>query len=65
MLSLAGAGCGWGWRVMTAAVSGGNIGGAMVLYLGVPIGLVLVWVALRSRRQALDTLWHLGQVRRG
>jgi hypothetical protein len=47
LLSLVGAGSGWGWRVMTAAVSGGNIGGAAVLYLGGPIGLVLVWVALR------------------
>jgi hypothetical protein len=47
LLSLVGAGCGWGWRVMTAAVDGGNIGGAAVLDLGGPIGLVLVWVALR------------------
>jgi hypothetical protein len=47
MLSLVGAGCGWGWRVMTAGVSGANIGGAIVLYLGGPIGLGLVWVALR------------------
>jgi hypothetical protein len=47
LLSLVGAGCGWGWRIMTAAVDGGNIGGAAVLDLGGPIGLVLVWVALR------------------
>jgi hypothetical protein len=47
LLSLVAAGCGWGWRVMTAAVSGGNIGGAGVLYLGSPIGLAVVWVALR------------------
>jgi hypothetical protein len=46
VLSLVGAGCGWGWRVMTAAVDGGNIGGAIVLFLGVPIGLGLVGVAL-------------------
>jgi hypothetical protein len=47
LLGVAGAGCGWGWRIMTAAVSGGNIGGAIVLYLGSPIGLALVGVALR------------------
>lgn len=47
VLSLVGAGCGWGWRVMTAGVSGANIGGAILLYLGGPIGLVLVGVALR------------------
>jgi hypothetical protein len=46
VLSLVGAGCGWGWRVMTAAVSGANIGGAMVLYLGGPLGLGLVVVTL-------------------
>jgi hypothetical protein len=45
-LSLVGAGCGWGWRVMTAAVSGGNIGGAIMLYLGGPIGVGLVGMAL-------------------
>jgi hypothetical protein len=45
-LSLVGAGCGWGWRVMTAAVSGANIGGGLVLYLGGPIGLGLIGVAL-------------------
>jgi hypothetical protein len=31
---------------MTAAVSGANIGGAIVLYLGGPIGLGLVGMAL-------------------
>jgi hypothetical protein len=45
VLSLVGAGCGWGWRVMTAAVSGANIGGGLVLMFGVPIGLGLVGVA--------------------
>jgi hypothetical protein len=46
VLSLVGAGCGYGWRVMTAAVSGANIGGGIVLVFGVPIGLGLVGVAL-------------------
>jgi hypothetical protein len=46
VLSLVGAGCGWGWRIMTAGVGGANIGGAILLYLGGPIGLVLVGVAL-------------------
>jgi hypothetical protein len=45
-LSLVGAGCGWGWRIMTAPVSGANIGGAIMLYLGGPIGLGLVGMAL-------------------
>jgi hypothetical protein len=31
---------------MTAPVDGANIGGAILLYLGGPIGLVLVGVAL-------------------
>jgi hypothetical protein len=50
VLSLVGAGCGWGWRVMTAAVSGANIGGGLVLMFGVPIGLGLVGVALWGAR---------------
>jgi hypothetical protein len=39
-------GCGYGWRIMTAAVSGANIGGGLVLIFGGPIGLGLVGVAL-------------------
>ncbi|HEV8649751.1 MAG TPA: hypothetical protein VG276_10190 [Actinomycetes bacterium] len=50
VLSLVGAGCGSGWRVMTAAVSGANIGGGIVLMLGGPIGLGLVGVALWGAR---------------
>jgi hypothetical protein len=44
-LSLAGAVCGFGWRVMTAAVSGANIGGGLVLMFGVPVAFGLVWMA--------------------
>jgi len=45
-LSLAGTVCGSGWRVMTAAVDGANIGGGMVIMFGGPLVLGLVAAAL-------------------
>jgi hypothetical protein len=45
-LGVAGVVCGSGWRVMTAAVDGANIGGGMVLMFGGPLVVGLVAVAL-------------------
>lgn len=37
---------GAGWRCVTAGVIGANIGGAMVLLLGLPLAVVLVGAAV-------------------
>lgn len=51
LLGLVGAGCGWMWRVLTAVVDEPDFSAIVVLL--VPIGLGLVWVALRGARWLL------------
>jgi hypothetical protein len=51
LLSLVGVGWGWMWRVLTAVVDEPDFSGIVVLM--VPIGLGLVWVALRGARWLL------------
>ncbi len=51
LLSLVGTGWGWMWRVLTAVVDEPDFSGIVVLM--VPIGLGLVWVALRGARWLL------------
>jgi hypothetical protein len=51
LLSLVGAGWGWMWRVLTAVVDEPDFSGIVVLM--VPIGLGLVWVAMRGARGLL------------
>jgi len=45
-LSLAGAVCGAGWRVLTAAVIGANIGAGLVILFGGPLVLLMLVTAL-------------------
>jgi uncharacterized membrane protein len=51
LLSLVGAGFGWMWRVLTAVVDEPDFSAIVVLL--VPIGLGLVWVALRGHGGSL------------
>ena len=46
LLCLAGAIIGGGWRAVTAGVIGANIGGAMVLLLGLPLAVALIGAAV-------------------
>ena len=45
-LCVAGAIIGAGWRAVTAGVIGANIGGAMVLLLGLPLAVALIGAAV-------------------
>lgn len=47
-LCLAGAILGGGWRVLTAASVGANIGGGLVLVIGLPLAALLVIAAAMS-----------------
>ncbi|GAA5063597.1 hypothetical protein GCM10023318_48530 [Nocardia callitridis] len=60
LCSLAGAGIGAGWRVLTAGVIGANIGAGLIVLLGVPLLIIVVLVAvIRSITLIMrPTLFH-------
>jgi heme A synthase len=55
LLCLAGAILGGGWRVLTAASVGANIGGGLVLAFGYPLAGLLVLAAVMDRRRSGGT----------